>query len=134
MAEIMMALRCGGSGAALALVLVACAEAPAGRGPTPVAQDGTPTVARSISERVQIGVDYPFELGTHCGIQGAVFDGRTWRADPPLDDGNHNPPVGWDNPTQVGTMTLQAADRAVFEDAAGHRVAFTPGPPSEPCD
>jgi hypothetical protein len=77
------------------------------------------------------GVAYPFELLTHCGIEYAFFDGRYWLAEPPLDDGAHNPPPGWDNPTQRGSMTLLfEGDRAEFR--AGPRLVarFRPGGPS----
>ena len=35
-----------------------------------------------------------------------------------------NPPAGWGNPSQQGTMTLLSPARAVFRDDAGHQVLF----------
>jgi hypothetical protein len=42
----------------------------------------------------------------------------------PLTDGAGNPPSGWGNPYQDGTMTLLSPSTAVFRDSAGHRVLF----------
>lgn len=84
---------------------------------------------------VRLGAAYPFVLSTHCGIRDAYFDGRPWVADPVLSDGSDNPPAGWDNPAQVGTMTLVGRTRALFR--AGPLVAAfkpaTPGYRSELC-
>lgn len=41
-----------------------------------------------------------------------------------MNDGNDNPPPGWDNPSQEGTMTLVADDAAVFTDDKGHVIKF----------
>jgi hypothetical protein len=76
------------------------------------------------------GVAYPYELRTHCGIADTFFDGRFWVADPPLDDGSHNPPRGWDNPTQEGTISLLAADRAQFRSDRDLVARFRPAPAS----
>jgi hypothetical protein len=51
-------------------------------------------------------------------VQGAFFT-----ADQPLDDGNGNPPAGWDNPYQQGTMSIEG-NKAVFRDDRGHTVTF----------
>jgi hypothetical protein len=67
----------------------------------------------------------PYALYTHCGINEANIDGRWYEADTPLSDGNGNPPAGWGNPEQQGTVTMRSATQAEFTDAAGHRVAFT---------
>ena len=73
-----------------------------------------------------VGVAYPFRLYTHCGILSARFGGRLWRAQPPLTDGSGNPPKGWDNPQQAGTMRLLSRDEAEFEAASGQRARFVP--------
>ena len=75
-----------------------------------------------------LGVSYPYELLTHCGVQYALFDGRLWLLDPPLDDGSGNPPPGWDNPTQHGLMRLLADDVAEFRTPELN-VRFEPAPP-----
>ena len=55
-----------------------------------------------------------FQLMTHCGIDHAIVRGVMYRADPFLDDGNHNPPKGWTNPYEVGVMTIEQDGTATF--------------------
>lgn len=77
---------------------------------------------------------YWHEMSTHCGIIWTEFDGRQWLADPPLiaDDGI-GPPPGWDNPTESGTIRLEAEDSAVFTSRDGDRSArFRPRVESDP--
>jgi hypothetical protein len=66
----------------------------------------------------------PYQLYTHCGIDEARIGNRYFEAVHPLSDGNGNPPPGWGNPYQEGSMTLVSPTEAVFRDAAGHRVLF----------
>ncbi|MGW6392891.1 hypothetical protein ACWFR1_20805 [Streptomyces sp. NPDC055103] len=66
----------------------------------------------------------PFDLYTHCGIDEARIGSTYFEAQTPLSDGSGNPPDGWDNPTQRGTMTLTSETEAVFTDDAGHEVTF----------
>lgn len=75
---------------------------------------------------VEVGKSYRHELSTHCGISETYFAGRYWITEPELHDGSHNPPPGWDNPTQVGEIRLVSPTEAVFTDDAGHEVVFTP--------
>lgn len=87
---------------------------------------------------VEVGAAYPIDLSTHCGVRDLRFDGRDWIADPALDDGSGNPPPGWGNPTEPGTVTLVSDDEAVFVSADGARKArFVPRPadsaPPPPC-
>jgi hypothetical protein len=65
-----------------------------------------------------------FALYTHCGIREARIAGRYYVVDKPLGDGNGNPPAGWNNPFQDGTMTLSSPSTAVFRDSKGHHVTF----------
>ncbi|WP_147429643.1 hypothetical protein [Arthrobacter oryzae] len=65
----------------------------------------------------------PFALFTHCGIHEARVRDTFFAADQPLDDGHGNPPAGWGNPYQSGTITVEGS-RAVFRDGSGHTVAF----------
>jgi hypothetical protein len=89
--------------------------------------------AASPPEEAVLGVAYPFRLFVHCGVLGTRFGGRDWDADPPLTDGSGNPPPGWDENTEEGTMTLVAANRAVFRSASGNKVAvFVPRRPGAP--
>lgn len=79
-----------------------------------------------------LGVAYPFDLLTHCGITGTRFGGRYFAAVHPLVEGAGNPPQGWGNPYQRGSMTLVSADEARFVDTAGHRVRFLVAPDAIP--
>jgi hypothetical protein len=65
-----------------------------------------------------------YELLTHCGVDEARVNGRYYEAVTPLNDGNGNPPPGWDNPFQAGLMTVTSAQSAIFTDDRGHRVLF----------
>jgi hypothetical protein len=89
------------------------AEAPAGPGAV-LAAPPSP----------QVGDTYPVDLLTHCGVVGTDIGGAWFAAEVPLVDGPGNPPPGWDNPYQRGTLTLLAADEAVFRDDSGHEVRF----------
>lgn len=85
---------------------------------------------------VEIGRHYDFTLYTHCGIQFIRVDGRIF-ATPKLDDGSGNPPPGWGNPQQEGSITLTDRDTALFNDDLGHKLTFRPAPPDAvipPCD
>ncbi|MFF5451201.1 hypothetical protein ACFY40_08190 [Streptomyces sp. NPDC012950] len=102
--------------------LAGCAPADGGAatgrpGPDPV-DTGRPGVGRSM----------PHELYTHCGIDGARIGPTYFEAEVPLSDGSGNPPEGWGNPVQPGTMTLTSETEAVFTDDAGHEVAFRARP------
>lgn len=93
-------------------------------GPRPGPPDGPGAV---------IGVAYPLELYTHCGVLSARFDGRDWNADPPLlDQYGANPPPGWGNPFDQGTMTLLGPNLAEFRSGAGEVARFRPRPAGEP--
>lgn len=74
------------------------------------------------------GREIPFDLYTHCGIDEARIGSTYFEAEVPLSDGSGNPPEGWDNPTQRGTMTLKSQTEAVFTDDAGHEVHFRARP------
>lgn len=63
------------------------------------------------------------KIYTHCGIRWAQFDGKSWVADPPLGDGNGNPPPGWGNPFQDGVVTVDG-DHATFVGSGGQRATF----------
>jgi hypothetical protein len=64
-----------------------------------------------------------FELYTHCGVDEARVGPQYYEAVHPLiEDGN--PPSGWGDPGQEGTMTLQPPTQAIFTDNLGHRVVF----------
>ena len=74
----------------------------------------------------------PFTLYTHCGVLSAWIDGELWLADPPLTDGSGNPPPGWDNPTDRGTLRKLSRNRAVFRSRSGKIAYFTRAKPGTP--
>jgi len=63
-------------------------------------------------------------LYTHCGIGFARIGGHWYQASPPLSDGSGNPPDGWGNPYQQGTIQVISRTEATFRDGAGHQVRF----------
>lgn len=66
----------------------------------------------------------PFDLMTHCGINELRSNGRYFqRVGGVLDDGSRNPPSGWGNPFQHGTLSI-SGDVAVFRDKVGHVETF----------
>jgi hypothetical protein len=85
------------------------------------------------AESAARGRPYWHTLYTHCGIVGTRFAGSDWVAEPALTDGNGNPPPGWRNPGQAGTMTLVSRDEARFESRDGDRDAtFLRRTPTDP--
>ena len=100
----------------LTVLLAACGSgrvAPATR--TATASSDRPAVA---------GATRPYRLYTHCGIDEARIGNRYFEAADPLTDGAGNPPAGWGNPYQQGTMTLLSPTTAVFRDDSGHHIVF----------
>jgi hypothetical protein len=102
----------------LAAVLVACGSA-SGPAAAPAASSAGPKPV-------------PYNLYTHCGIDYVQVGNRYYEATPPLSDGSGNPPPGWGNPYQPGTLTVISPTKAVFTDTAGHRVVFTLVPSGGP--
>ena len=95
--------------ATVAGFLGACGHGPGTRVVTPAAATRSPR---------------PYLLYTHCGIDDVRIGNRYFVAVHPLSDGQGNPPPGWGNPVQKGTMTLLSPTRAVFHDQNGHQVQF----------
>jgi hypothetical protein len=75
------------------------------------------TSTKGTTTSVQAGKAY--RLYTHCGIEWARINGTFWRATRPLSDGNGNPPPGWGNPFQQGTLTFMSRTTATFSSPAG---------------
>jgi hypothetical protein len=75
-------------------------------------------------DRTPAGRSVRYNLYTHCGVSEARLGNRYYMAVRPLSDGAGNPPAGWDNPYDAGTMTLVSATEAVFTDGVGHSVVF----------
>jgi hypothetical protein len=95
------------------LILAGCAGAQQAAG-------GVPVSGSSASTSPAV----PYSLYTHCGIDWARIHGRWYRASPPLSDGSGNPPRGWGNPDQQGTIRMISSTEAVFDDSTGHHVRF----------
>jgi hypothetical protein len=91
--------------ACLAALLGSCGSSPAGPG--------------------HPGAGVAYDLYTHCGISEARFQDRYYELVPPLQDGHGNPPAGWGNPYQQGTLTPLSETEVLFTDDAGHHVTFT---------
>jgi hypothetical protein len=107
----------------LAAVLAGCESTPSPAAPpSPTTAAGRTTSPKPV----------PYNLYTHCGIDYAQVGNRYYEATPPLSDGSGNPPPGWGNPYQPGTMTVISPTQAVFTDKAGHRVVFTLVPSGGP--
>jgi hypothetical protein len=116
--------------AAAGLLVTACAsganfaEGSAGQQTGPTNAGATGASAPPAAPSASAANSMPYNLYTHCGIDEARINGRFYEAARPLSDGNSNPPPGWGNPYQHGTMTLASPSEAVFTDSAGHRVVF----------
>ena len=100
--------------AVLVTVITGCATTSAGPGHPATATANTPAADRPAADT----------LYTHCGIDEANIGGRWFEADHPLSDGNGNPPPGWGNPDQPGTIRILSATTAEFRDSLGHVVRF----------
>ncbi|WP_230854658.1 hypothetical protein [Arthrobacter terrae] len=72
---------------------------------------------------VAAGPGTAINLYTHCGIYEVRVQDTYFVADKPRDDGLGNPPLGWGNPYQAGSITV-AGSEAVFRDENGHTVTF----------
>jgi hypothetical protein len=99
----------------LAVILGACNNGTAASGGISDGRSTTMAAARPAR---------PYRLLTHCGIDEARIGSRYFEAVHPLSDGHGNPPAGWGNPFQQGTMTLLSPTEALFRDHAGHHVRF----------
>lgn len=89
---------------------------------------GTPTGIKLVDElefltRPTAYEAMPYRLLTHCGIEWARIRGTFWKAGHRVSDGHGNPPAGWGNPYQAGTLSFSSRDTAVFTSGAG-RVTF----------
>jgi hypothetical protein len=106
------------SSAVAGVAMAACGSTPAPHGPQ------APPAAPKAAAVTATAKPMPYDLYTHCGIDEALIGDRYFVAVRPLSDGAGNPPAGWGNPYQAGTMTLVSPTEAVFTDKAGHRVVF----------
>ena len=76
----------------------------------------------------ETSITVAFDLYTHCGINGLSVNGKYFQhVGGSLDDGSGNPPTGWGNPYQHGTLTVSGA-LTVFRDDVGHVEKFKVNP------
>jgi hypothetical protein len=74
-----------------------------------------------------IGFPYPVTVYTHCGLRHVEFDGSDWQISGVLSDGSFNPPAGFGNPMDNGTVTLITHDRATYRSQYGELRTLTRG-------
>lgn len=86
--------------------------------------DAGGTTAPATPSAADASAPQPHQLYTHCGVVFTEFQGITWYADPPLSDGNGNPPAGFGNPTDRGTMRRVSQHEAQYLSSAGRTVKF----------
>ncbi len=80
------------------------------------------------SGHIKAGVRYRVHLYTHCGLAyptGPDFDGSFWDTIEAVDDGSGNPPIGFGNPYDDGTIMLVSANLADYRSSGGVVVRFT---------
>lgn len=71
----------------------------------------------------EIGRTYDYVLLAHCGVHWARIDGVWWETQL-LDDGNANPPDGWGNPWDAGTLVMLDENIAEYIGGPGITVTF----------
>ena len=72
-------------------------------------------------------VAYTVKIWTHCGLRHVEFDDDMWAISGVLSDGHGDPPRGFGDPFDDGTVTLTSADTAVYESSFGERRDLTRG-------
>ena len=72
---------------------------------------------------VGIGDEYEYVLYVHCGVEWARIDGD-WYKTEPLNDGNANPPPGWGNPFDEGSLTIVDRSTAEYRSDNGEMLTF----------
>jgi hypothetical protein len=74
------------------------------------------------SGHASVGVPYQFGLYTHCGLDWPLamdFDGSFWDPNGPASDRSGNPPAGFGNPYDEGTVTLISPTLAQYRSRTG---------------
>jgi hypothetical protein len=76
------------------------------------------------SGHATVGVPYRYRLYTHCGLDSPTsmdFDSSFWDAigQGPASDGSGNPPPGYGNPYDDGTITLISPTLAQYRSRTG---------------
>ncbi len=72
------------------------------------------------------GIDYPITVYSHCGLDRSRFDfdGSLWKAVGRTSDGQGNPPPGYDNPFDSGTIRLLPDGAAEYTSSRGVRLSL----------
>jgi hypothetical protein len=68
---------------------------------------------------LEVGVPYRYNLYTHCGLLPFELRGSVWTVLGETSDGNGNPPTGFGNLFDKGTLWLIDADHARFRSSQG---------------
>lgn len=117
------------------------------RGSTPASDSTAPVVIRPGQTahlgppNPQVGVAYPFDLLTHCGIRATIFGGRQWQAthpqpDPPRLPDSHGVTHYDGYVSGTATLTDQSTLRFTVHDsesaANGQSYIFTPAKGPQP--
>ena len=100
-------------------MLAACAGDDGATDPPTANMDNKPPYGPG----VEIGKSYDYTLYTHCGIEWARIDGFWWHTTP-INDGNSNPPLGWDNPYDTGELVVIDHFTAVYNSGRDINVEF----------
>ncbi|MFI5287941.1 MAG: hypothetical protein ACHQ4F_16730 [Candidatus Dormibacteria bacterium] len=87
-----------------------------------------PAKAPGSNPSLKVGQSTAYNLYIHCGILSVTANGHTYYAEPPLSDGQGNPPPGWGNPYDNGTLKLIDEHTLRFSDANGPVATFTDTP------
>jgi hypothetical protein len=76
---------------------------------------------RPSSNPAEKGVLYRFTIHTHCGLKDALidFDGGLWKGGERFGQNMANPPSGFDNPADEGTIILRSENEAEFISSGG---------------
>jgi hypothetical protein len=89
---------------------------------------GVEPISPTTEPALKVGESSAYRLYTHCGILSITANGHTYYAQPPLSDGSGNPPPGWGNPFDEGTVKMISEHVIEFHDPAGHKASFTDTP------
>lgn len=82
---------------------------------------GRPTATASM---IDPAAAQPHQLFTHCGVIWTQFLGKSWFASPPLSDGSGNPPAGFGNPVDHGTIQVVGPHQLRYVSSGGRTVTF----------
>lgn len=73
------------------------------------------------------GQQHPYLLNTHCGVTGVYADGREWVPAVGQNTGRNGAPAGFEDPEDLGSMTLVSEQRLQYRSSTGVTLQFVPG-------